>query len=61
MSKEPMQITIDTDWIDSLMGDTPDAEKVLAMLKRHSDTFYDYIDQIILEMIERDELENYDE
>jgi hypothetical protein len=56
-----MQITIDTDWIDSLMGDTPDAEKVLAMLKRHSDTFYDYIDQIILEMIERDELENCDE
>ena len=61
MNKEPIQITIDADWIDSLMGDTPDAEKVLAMLRRHSDTFYDYIDHIILEMIERDELENCDE
>jgi hypothetical protein len=46
-----IQITIDADWIDSLMGNTGDAEAVLAMLERHSDTLYDYIDDAIIEMI----------
>ena len=45
-------IEIDADWIDSLMGNTGDAEAVLAMLERHSDTLYDYIDDAILEMID---------
>jgi hypothetical protein len=48
-------IEIDADWIDSLMGNTGDAEAVLAMLERHSDTLYDYIDDAILEMIDRNE------
>jgi len=46
-----IQITIDADWINSLMGDTEDADAVLAMLERHDETLYDYIDDAILEMI----------
>lgn len=53
-----IQITIDADWIDSLMGNTGDAEAVLAMLQRHSDTLYDYIDDAILEMIHNAKKEN---
>lgn len=52
-----IQITIDADWIDSLMADTPDAEKVLDMLDRHQDVLYDYIDDAIIEMIERNNQE----
>jgi len=51
-------IEIDADWIDSLMGNTGDAEAVLVMLDRHEATLYDYIDDAILEMIDRDEMEN---
>lgn len=61
MTDKTIQITIDADWIDSLMNkggdywDAPNfrtAEDVLDMLKRHSDTLYDYIDDAILEMVD---------
>jgi hypothetical protein len=48
-----IQITIDADWIDSLMDNTGDAQEVLAMLEQHEATLYDYIDDAIIEMIER--------
>jgi hypothetical protein len=50
-------IEIDADWIESLT-DRQDADAILQMLDRHSDTLYDYIDDAILEMVDRDEMEN---
>jgi hypothetical protein len=50
-------IEIDADWIESLT-DRQDADAILQMLDRHEATLYDYIDDAILEMIERDEMEN---
>ena len=47
---------IDADWIKSLC-DTENAayaEKVINMLQRHDDVLYDYIDDAILEMIDRE-------
>ena len=50
-------IEIDADWIESLT-DRQDADAILQMLDRHEATLYDYIDDAILEMVERDEMEN---
>lgn len=47
-----IQITIDADWINSLMGDTVDAQAMLTMLERYDETLYDYIDDAILEMVD---------
>ena len=44
-------IEIDADWITSLT-DRQDADAILQMLARHSDTLYDYIDDAILEMVD---------
>jgi hypothetical protein len=50
-------IEIDADWITSLT-DRQDADAILQMLDRHEATLYDYIDDAILEMVDRDEMEN---
>ena len=50
-------IEIDVDWIKSLT-DRQDADAILQMLDRHEATLYDYIDDAILEMVDRDEMEN---
>lgn len=54
-----IQITIDADWIESLCEtqDREYIEYVLSMLIRHDDVLYDYMDDAIREMIERDEIE----
>lgn len=60
ITKRQIQITIDADWIESLCEtqDMAYIEYVLSMLVRHDDVLYDYIDDAIREMIERDKLEN---
>ena len=52
-------IEIDADWIESLCEtqDREYIEYVLSMLIRHDDVLYDYMDDAIREMIERDEIE----
>jgi len=49
-------IEIDADWITSLT-DRQDADAILQMLDRHQDVLYDYIDDAIIEMIERNNQE----
>jgi hypothetical protein len=53
----PITITIDADWIESLCEtqDKPYINSVLTMLRRYDDVLYDYIDDAIREMIEREE------
>ena len=50
-------IEIDADWITSLT-DRQDADEILQMLDRHEATLYDYIDDAILKMVKRNEMEN---
>ena len=61
-----IQITIDADWIESLMnrgGDYwddpkyPTGKEGLDRLDKHEDTLYDYIDDAILDMVERNNQE----
>lgn len=58
-SSLPITITIDADWIESLC-ETQDSHyinSVLYMLKQHDDVLYNYIDDAIREMIDRESLE----
>jgi ATP/maltotriose-dependent transcriptional regulator MalT len=50
-------IEINADWIESLT-DRQDADAILQMLDGHKDALYDYIDDAILDMIDRDERES---
>jgi len=53
---EPIIITIDNDWVRSLVSkiDTvseADADVIINMLKDNDDVLYQYIDDAILEMV----------
>lgn len=53
---EPIIITIDNDWVRSLVSDIDtvseaDADVIINMLKDNDDVLYQYIDDAILEMV----------
>lgn len=53
----PIQITIDRGWLESLTGieDPAKLDALLAMIRQHDDALYDYIDDALREMIDRQE------